>query len=187
MNVNNWGPGGWVFLHSITFNYPLEPTDNDKKNYRNFFISIENILPCKYCRESYKVYYKYLPIDPFLDSREGVVYWLYKLHELINQKIFQESTNASFEDVIRKYEDMRAKCGKMARDGDEDKKYKTCKLKPKLIDQTYLAKFIKKAYTYDPIINEMIQNLYASNENPNKEYLEFLEKHKSKYPIIYNK
>ena len=22
MNVNKWGPGGWVFLHTITFNYP---------------------------------------------------------------------------------------------------------------------------------------------------------------------
>ena len=37
MNVNKWGPGGWVFLHTITFNYPLKPTLADKENYRNFF------------------------------------------------------------------------------------------------------------------------------------------------------
>ena len=76
MNVNKWGPGGWDFLHSITFNYPLEPTENDKKIYSDFFKSIGNILPCKYCRDSFKIYYKYLPIDHFLDSREGITYWL---------------------------------------------------------------------------------------------------------------
>lgn len=193
MNVNKWGPGGWEFLHSITFNYPLDPIDTDKENYRIFFKSIENILPCKYCRDSYKIYYKYLPIDPFLDSREGVVYWLYKIHELINQKIFKESTNSSFENVIRKYEDIRAKCGKMVRDGDEDKIYKTCQSKPTLINKEYLQKFLKKAYTYEPIINKMIQNLYTSDENPNKEYLEYLTKNKSYenktiiYPVIYYK
>ena len=37
MNVNKWGPGGWDFLHSITFNYPLEPNDLDKKIYSDFF------------------------------------------------------------------------------------------------------------------------------------------------------
>ena len=36
MNVNEWGPGGWTFLHTITFNYPLDPTNEDKERYRNF-------------------------------------------------------------------------------------------------------------------------------------------------------
>ena len=68
------------FLHSISFNYPLDPKDDDKIKYKNFFKSLENILPCKYCRESYEIYYKYIPIDEFLDSRIGVCYWLYRIH-----------------------------------------------------------------------------------------------------------
>ena len=43
MNVSKWGPGGWIFLHSITFNYPLEPTDLDKNNYKIYFNSLKNI------------------------------------------------------------------------------------------------------------------------------------------------
>ena len=45
MNVNKWGPGGWEFLHSITFNYPLEDEVNSthQENYRNFFKSIGKI------------------------------------------------------------------------------------------------------------------------------------------------
>ena len=29
-----------------------------------------SILPCKYCRDSFKIYTKYIPIDQFLESRE---------------------------------------------------------------------------------------------------------------------
>ena len=168
MNVNKWGPGGWDFLHSITFNYPLEDEVESVhlENYRDFFKSLGNMLPCKYCRESYLIYYKYIPIDKFLDSREGVVYWLYKIHELINEKIFKP--NASLEDIVRKYEDMRAKCGKMSRDGDKDKQYKTCQAKPNLIDQEYLTNFLNKANSYESIFEEFKNKLYASDENPNK-------------------
>jgi hypothetical protein len=176
MNVNKWGPGGWNFLHSITFNYPLNPTENDKKNYSNFFKSIGNMLPCKYCRESYIIYYKYLPIDEFLDSREGVTYWFYTIHSLVNQKIYKNNT--TFSDVIKKYENFRASCGTISKNGDLNKKYRSCQNKiPELIDLDYLQKFIQKAKTYDNYINIRINELIKSPENPNKK----LQKFKIKY------
>lgn len=165
MNVNKWGPGGWTFLHTITFNYPLVPNENDKTKYKSFFNTIGDMLPCKYCRESYKIYIKYIPIDLFLDSREGLCFWLYKIHELINYKIYKK--NVPFEEIIRKYENIRAKCGKMTVNNNLDKQYKTCQ-KPSEINIDYLNKFILKANTYKEIINKMIKNLYNSNENPNK-------------------
>ena len=183
MNVNKWGPSGWNFLHTITFNYPLNPTDEDKQTYSNYFKLVGSILPCKYCRESYQIYYKYFPIDPFLDSREGVCFWLYKLHGLINEKIFKN--DSSFENVIKNYEQIRAKCGRMARDGDLDKKYKTCQSENNKINQDYLNNFLKKANSYEPKINQMIDNLYKSKENPNKECLEYKKK-KNLYIINYS-
>ena len=30
MEASIWGPKAWVFLHSITMNYPEKPTDEDK-------------------------------------------------------------------------------------------------------------------------------------------------------------
>lgn len=172
MNVNKWGPGGWDFLHSITFNYPLNPTENDKKNYSNFFKSIGNMLPCKYCRESYFIYYKYLPIDEFLDSREGVTYWFYTIHSLVNQKIYKNNTK--FSDVIKKYENYRASCGTISKNGDLNKKYKSCQNKvPELIDLDYLNNYIQKAKTYDKYINIKINELQKSPENPNKKLQKF--------------
>ena len=31
-----WGPSMWHFLHTMSFNYPIKPTDDDKKNYKEF-------------------------------------------------------------------------------------------------------------------------------------------------------
>ena len=35
MQVGEWGPAGWKFLHTITFNYT--PTDDNIKQYKTFF------------------------------------------------------------------------------------------------------------------------------------------------------
>ena len=110
MNVNNWGPPGWLFLHCITFNYPEIPSESDKLRYKNFFENISDILPCKYCRDSYKIFIKYHPIDCFLDSRVGVCYWLFRIHNLVNKKL--NCNNDKFIDVVKKYESFRAKCSK---------------------------------------------------------------------------
>ena len=33
-----WGPSGWEFLHSVSFGYPIEPTAEQKKIIKIFFI-----------------------------------------------------------------------------------------------------------------------------------------------------
>ena len=50
MLTSIWGPGMWHFLHSMSFNYPVKPSDDDKINYRNFMLSLKNVLPCGKCR-----------------------------------------------------------------------------------------------------------------------------------------
>ena len=48
-----WGPSLWHSLHTISFNYPVKPTDKQKKEYLQFFKSLKDVLPCKYCRKNY--------------------------------------------------------------------------------------------------------------------------------------
>jgi hypothetical protein len=45
-----WGPAMWHYLHTMSFNYPVEPTQENKKHYRDFVLNLRNVLPCKYCR-----------------------------------------------------------------------------------------------------------------------------------------
>lgn len=49
-----WGPPMWHFLHTMSFNYPIVPSPDDMKNYREFVYSLQNVLPCRYCRENFK-------------------------------------------------------------------------------------------------------------------------------------
>ena len=183
MNVNEWGPGGWIFLHTTTFNYPLNPSEADKIKYYNFFNAIKTILPCKYCRQSFEIYMKYIPIDDFLDSREGVTYWLYRLHNLVNEKVFKKKY--SFDHVVRRYERIRAGCSKLIRDGDKEKKYNSCQVKQDTRSDD-ISIFVRNAETrYKNIIDRLIETLYDAEDNPNKEYLEYMRSN-SKYNINYS-
>lgn len=55
MLTSVWGPSMWHFLHIMSFNYPNNPTNEDKKHYKDFILSLRDILPCKYCRINLKI------------------------------------------------------------------------------------------------------------------------------------
>ena len=79
-----WGPHGWIFLHSVTFNYPENPTQTDKLNYKSFFESLVNILPCEKCSSNYKDHIHKYPIDNHLDSKTSLIQWLIDIHNITN-------------------------------------------------------------------------------------------------------
>jgi hypothetical protein len=105
-----WGPAQWHFLHTISFNYPSEPTVQDKKNYRNYVLSLIHILPCKYCRMNLKTNLKQMPLKmEYLKNRETFSRYIYDLHELVN-KMLKKKSNLSYCDVRERYEHFRARC-----------------------------------------------------------------------------
>ena len=59
-----WGPGLWHYLHTMSFNYPVNPTTQDKKYYKNFIVNLQYTLPCKYCRINLTKNFKQMPIRP---------------------------------------------------------------------------------------------------------------------------
>lgn len=109
-----WGDPGWTFNHSITFGYPLNPTAEQKQKYKNYFISLGDVLPCKYCRESYQ---KFITTgdtaltDEVLKNRESLTRWFYRVHNAVNDKL-EMDYGFTYEDLVEKYESFRAKCGK---------------------------------------------------------------------------
>lgn len=96
MNTSKWGPSSWHTFFIYSRNYPVE-IDLKNKEHRQikswtkkFYRALEFILPCKYCRESYKIFWKQLPIDDYLDSRQSLTFWLYTLKNLVNQKLIKQ-------------------------------------------------------------------------------------------------
>ena len=84
MNPKVWGPHAWFFLHSVTLSYPNNPTETDKKQMYDFFMSLSNILPCLDCMKHFKDHLNKYPITPFLDSKDSLVSWLIILHNMVN-------------------------------------------------------------------------------------------------------
>jgi hypothetical protein len=105
-----WGPAMWHYLHTMSFNYPINPTAKEKKNYRNFVLNLQNVLPCKHCRINLKTNFKQLPLNMNdMKSRETFSKYIYNLHELIN-KMLHKKSNLSFCDVRDRYEHFRSRC-----------------------------------------------------------------------------
>jgi len=105
-----WGPSMWHFLHTISFNYPVQPTQQDKIHYRDFVLHLENVLPCKKCRSNLHKNLKKLPLKmEHLKTRATFSLYIYKLHELVN-KMLGKNSGITYEMARERYEHFRARC-----------------------------------------------------------------------------
>jgi hypothetical protein len=110
MLTSVWGPSMWHFLHTMSFNYPVNPTKEDKQNYRNFVLMLKYVLPCKYCRMNLPTNLKNLPLTMArMKNRETFSRYIYELHELVN-KMLKKKSNLSYCDVRERYEHFRSRC-----------------------------------------------------------------------------
>jgi hypothetical protein len=105
-----WGPAVWHTLHTISFNYPVSPSVEQKKQYRNFVLSLQNVLPCGACRKNLKTNFKHLPLTmKVMDSRDTFSRYIYNLHELVN-RMLKKKSNLTYCDVRERYEHFRSRC-----------------------------------------------------------------------------
>lgn len=124
MLTSVWGPSLWHTLHTISFNYPINPTYEDKKRYKNFICSLRYVLPCKHCRINLQKNFKSLPPTmEVMENRETFSKYIYDLHELVN-KMLNKKSNLSYCDVKTRYEHFRARCT-----DDKNKVWKIRKIK----------------------------------------------------------
>lgn len=110
MMTSIWGPPTWHLLHCLSFNYPVNPTQEQKQHYKNFVLSLQNILPCGKCRKNLKANLTKLPLlETDLESRETFSKYVFKLHETVN-KMLHKTSGLSYEIVRDRYEHFRARC-----------------------------------------------------------------------------
>lgn len=133
MMTKIWGPPGWLFLHCVTFGYPYvidtknPKHSNKKEEYAIFFNALGNVLPCKYCRESYIEFIKEDPIERNLNTRDELCKWFYRIHNKVNEKLGVPKCNIpSFESIKKEYERFRAKCKKTSDEERENNQAKGC-------------------------------------------------------------
>ena len=105
-----WGPSLWHYLHTMSFNYPVCPTNKDKKNYKKFIMSLKKVLPCKYCRINMVKNLKAVPLNSHaLKNRTNFSKWMFNLHEHIN-KMLNKKSGLTYCKVRERYEHFRSRC-----------------------------------------------------------------------------
>ena len=105
-----WGPSMWHYLHTMSFNYPVNPSEEDKKQYKEFIINLQYVLPCKYCRQNLTNNFKVFPLKAcHMKDRESFSKYVYKLHEMVN-KLLGKKSGLSYCDVRERYEHFRSRC-----------------------------------------------------------------------------
>jgi hypothetical protein len=110
MMTKIWGPAMWHYLHTMSFNYPVNPTNEDKKNYRDFILNLKNVLPCKYCRINLSNNFKKKPIQMcHMKNRDTFSRYIYELHETVN-KMLHKKSNLTYCEVRERYEHFRSRC-----------------------------------------------------------------------------
>jgi len=129
MLTSIWGPSLWHYLHTMSFNYPDCPSKKEKKDYKNFIMSLNNVLPCKYCRINLKKNLKAIPLNnKALKNRTNFSKWMFCLHEHIN-KMLKKKSGLSYCQVRERYEHFRSRCTLDLKDLKFGKNIKTKKTK----------------------------------------------------------
>jgi FAD-linked sulfhydryl oxidase len=82
-----WGPILWSTLHIASLAYSDTPTERQKTNMKNFYVSMIDVLPCPVCRHHYEMNLKSYPIEPALESRMLLILWVFNMHNKINVQL----------------------------------------------------------------------------------------------------
>ena len=98
-----WGPKAWFFLETITMAYPISPSEEEIKNTKLFFYTLQFVIPCEKCRNNYNKHLEIYPLsDEVLSSRDNLFKWIINMHNSvdINKKKSYEDT---YKYYINKY------------------------------------------------------------------------------------
>ena len=129
MDCRGWGSSGWKLLHTLALLYDKskecetreekegdkegdkEEKEENKKEVKKtlsiFLKNVQYVLPCIFCRRSYRKYIKEFPLNPFLESH-NLFEWVYHIHNKVNDKLREQGykieKNPSLQSVKREWE-----------------------------------------------------------------------------------
>ena len=94
MSTKHWGPAAWSFLFtSIMGRYPMKIDMTNAEHivirnaYKCMLTGLSIVMPCVFCRDSFKIFLSELPIEDYLIGRIELMYWLYLMKDKVNKKL----------------------------------------------------------------------------------------------------
>ena len=83
ISAEQWGKQAWHLIHTIAFNYPDNPTEEDKQIHKDFVYNLQKVLPCPYCANHFKDNLEKFP--PRLDNQKEFFNWSVDIHNEVNK------------------------------------------------------------------------------------------------------
>ena len=74
-------------MHIVALGYPTNPSYSHKKAAKEFYESLQVLIPCPICKEHYAKFLQEQAIAPFLDRRQDLFRWTVDLHNNVNQSL----------------------------------------------------------------------------------------------------
>ena len=96
------GPFFWHTMHLAALGYSATPTLPEKRAAKEFYESLQYMIPCPLCKTHYAEFLKQYPITPSLDSRMDLFRWTVQIHNAVNESLGKPS-NHTEADAIRFY------------------------------------------------------------------------------------
>jgi len=88
-----WGPMGWMTLHSISVNYPENPSVIDIQILNAFMTAFGECITCPHCKQDFAVMFtKYKSLHPeWSSSRYNLFLAILRMHNNVNRKLDKPS------------------------------------------------------------------------------------------------
>jgi hypothetical protein len=86
MNPATWGPPLWRIMTDVAYKADRVQNTQVLPYVCTFFKSLAFLLPCKYCRQSYREYIKTLDCGEFNQQRR-LTEWVWRIKEMVNDKL----------------------------------------------------------------------------------------------------
>lgn len=90
IDMNNLHDDICKYLWSVCQFYPQNPTVQETTLYKQFFQSLNNVIPDINFRKQYADAFVNVPIDPYLSTRNSLSMWLYKIFDQIKRMYYKK-------------------------------------------------------------------------------------------------
>jgi hypothetical protein len=94
----------WLFLHTMAYNYPSNPTKENKDDIMKLVVKMmKGGLACRICTSHFIVYSNDNPIKNHYNNKEDLFRYFFDLHNDVNER--NKKTILSYDDVKELYTD----------------------------------------------------------------------------------
>lgn len=112
MMTSLWAPCLWKSIFFVCSNYPVSPTEDQKKNYKSWLLLLGSVMPCKYCRENFQNHMKDAKLqltDKIMDNRYTLMKWAFEFKKAVCEAVGTIYL-LTFDQFVEDMESYRARC-----------------------------------------------------------------------------